>query len=156
MKINGCKLTPLRIIPGEKGDVMHALCCTDKDFSDFGEAYFSSVKNGETKGWRRHLRMTLNLVVPVGCIRFRLHDDRPDSPSSGQSEEVELSLENYQRLTVPPGVWLAFEGIADGLNLLLNIADIPHDPTEVDSVAELQFGDGKTPAELEFGDTELT
>jgi dTDP-4-dehydrorhamnose 3,5-epimerase len=139
MKIDGCKLTPLRIIPGEKGDVMHALRCTDEGFSAFGEAYFSSVKKGETKGWKRHRRMTLNLVVPVGSIRFHLYDDRPESPTRGQSGEVELSIENYQRLTVPPGIWLAFEGKNPGLNLLLNIADLPHDPTEVDSAAELQF-----------------
>ncbi|MCC6725379.1 MAG: dTDP-4-dehydrorhamnose 3,5-epimerase family protein [Saprospiraceae bacterium] len=130
MKITGCQLTPLRSIPGEKGDVLHALRSTDEGFVAFGEAYFSSVKTGETKGWRRHLRMTLNLVVPVGKIRFQLHDERPGSPSFGAMDEVTLSLENYQRLTVPPGVWLAFEGMADGLNLLLNIADLPHDPTE--------------------------
>ncbi len=133
MKIDGCKLTPLRIIPGEKGDVVHALRCTDEDFSAFGEAYFSSVKKGETKGWKRHRRMTLNLVVPVGCICFRLHDDRTDSPTFGQSDEVELSLENYQRLTVPPGIWLAFEGKREGLNLLLNIADLPHEPDEAET-----------------------
>lgn len=155
MKIDGCKLAPLLIIPGEKGDVMHALKNTDEGFSAFGEAYFSSVNKGETKGWKRHTRMTINLVVPVGRICFHLHDDRPESSTRGQSDEVELSIENYQRLTVPPGVWLTFEGKNDDLNLLLNIADIPHDPTEVESVAELQFGGMKNPAKLEFGGTEL-
>lgn len=130
MKITGCKLTPLRIIPGEKGDVLHALKASDEGFSAFGEAYFSSVKKGESKGWKRHRRMTLNLVVPVGKIRFHLHDERPESPSFGMREEVTLSTENYQRLTIPPGVWVAFSGLADGPNLLLNIADLPHDPSE--------------------------
>ncbi len=133
MKIDGCKLTPLRILPSEKGAVMHAMHSTDEGFSAFGEAYFSTVKKGVTKGWKRHRRMTLNLVVPVGRIRFLLHDDRTESHTCGQTDEVELSPENYQRLTVPPGVWLAFEGMADGTNLLLNIADLPHDPTEVES-----------------------
>ncbi|MCU0346528.1 MAG: dTDP-4-dehydrorhamnose 3,5-epimerase family protein [Saprospiraceae bacterium] len=133
MKIDDCLLTPLRIIPSEKGAVMHALRCTDEGFSDFGEAYFSTVKKGVKKGWRRHRLQTMNLVVPVGRIRFRLHDGRPDSPTFGLFDEVELSPENYQRLTVPPGVWLAFEGLADGLNLLLNIADLPHDPAEVET-----------------------
>ena len=142
MKIHGCQLTPLSIASGDKGDVLHALRSTDEGFVAFGEAYFSTVKKGVTKGWKRHRRMTLNLVVPVGCIRFRLHDERPGSPTCGQSDEVELSPENnYQRLTVPPGVWLAFEGMADGTNLLLNIADLPHDPAEVESAADAaQFG----------------
>jgi dTDP-4-dehydrorhamnose 3,5-epimerase len=133
MKIADCRLTPLRIVPGDKGDVMHALRCTDEGFVAFGETYFSSVKKGVNKGWKRHQRMTLNLVVPVGRIRFSLFDDRPDSPTRGQSDEVELSPENYQRLTVPPGIWLSFEGLASGLNLLLNIADIPYDPDEVEA-----------------------
>ncbi len=133
MKIHGCILSPLRIIPGEKGDVLHALRSTDVGFAAFGEAYFSSVKKGEVKGWRRHHRMTLNLVVPVGKIRFLLHDERLDSLSFGIMEEVTLSIENYQRLTVPPGIWLAFEGLDEGLNLLLNITDLPHDPTESDT-----------------------
>jgi dTDP-4-dehydrorhamnose 3,5-epimerase len=132
MKIQGCRLTPLRIIPGEKGDVLHALRSTDEGFAAFGEAYFSSVKKGEVKGWRRHHCMTLNLVVPVGKIRFLLHDERPDSLSFGARDEVTLSIENYQRMTVPPGIWVAFEGLCDGLNLLLNIADLPHDPVESD------------------------
>jgi dTDP-4-dehydrorhamnose 3,5-epimerase len=133
MKIDGCKLTPLRIIPGEKGDVMHALKVSDEGFIAFGEAYFSSVKNGETKGWKRHLRMTMNLVVPIGRICFYLKDGHTDSPTFGVEESVELSPENYQRLTVPPGIWMAFEGKNEGTNLLLNIADRPHDADEVES-----------------------
>jgi dTDP-4-dehydrorhamnose 3,5-epimerase len=139
MKIQGCRLTPLRIMPGEKGGVLHAMRSTDEGFVAFGEAYFSAVKSGETKSWRRHHRMTLNLVVPVGKIRFLLHDERPGSPSFGIVEEVVLHLGNYQRLTVPPGVWLAFEGLDEGLNLLLNVADLPHDPAE----SETKPFDGK-------------
>lgn len=134
MNIKGCKLTPLRIIPGEKGDVMHALKASDEGFSAFGEAYFSTVKNGETKGWKRHFRMTLNVVVPVGKIRFHLHDDRPSSITYGAEEEVTLSIENYQRLTIPPSVWFAFKGLEE-YNLLLNIADMPHDPSEIEQRA---------------------
>ena len=35
-------------------------------------------------------------------------------------------------LTVPPLVWIGFQGLEQGMNLLLNIASIPHDPNEVD------------------------
>lgn len=76
--------------------------------------------------------MTLNLIVPVGKIRFVIHDDRAESATLGQTMEVEIGPDNYQRLTVPPGVWMAFEGIGEGLNLLLNLADLEHDPEEVE------------------------
>lgn len=133
MNIHGCILTPLHIISGENGDVLHALKSTEGSFTVFGEAYFSSVKTGRVKGWKKHLRSTLNLVVPVGRIKFFLFDDRPDSPTSGQTAMVELSPKNYQRLTVMPGVWVAFQGIGDGLNLLLNITSEPHDPAEAEN-----------------------
>ena len=37
----------------------------------------------------------------------------------------------YVRLTVPPGIWFGFKGKAAGKSLLLNIADIVHEPNEV-------------------------
>ncbi len=127
-------VTPLRIIPGESGEVMHALKQPEESFQGFGEAYFSTVNNGSVKGWKRHQRMILNLVVPLGTIRFVLYDGRPGSKSFQSFQELTLSRENYQRLTVPPGIWMAFQGIGDGENMLLNIASIPHDPAEADNL----------------------
>ncbi|HET9570516.1 MAG TPA: dTDP-4-dehydrorhamnose 3,5-epimerase [Bacteroidales bacterium] len=130
--MEGVLLTPLKQIYHPKGDVFHGMKKSDPGFTCFGEAYFSTVYPGEIKPWKKHLRMTLNLVVPVGKIRFVMHDDRPDSMTNGQSLSVEIGPDNYQRLTVSPGIWMAFEGLADGLNLLLNMADMEHDPDEVE------------------------
>lgn len=127
-------ITPLRIIPGDSGDVLHALKQQEGSFQGFGEAYFSTVNNGAVKGWKRHQRMILNLVVPLGTIRFVLYDKRPGSKSFQSFQELTLSRENYQRLTVPPGIWMAFQGIGEGENMLLNIASMPHDPAEADSL----------------------
>ena len=69
----------------------------------------------------------------VGKIHFVLYDGRKDSPTFGQFMEATLSPEKpelYRRITIPPGVWMAFIGIGDGKSMLLNVADIPHDPTE--------------------------
>ena len=130
--MEGVLLTPLKQIYHPKGDIFHGMKKSDPGFTDFGEAYFSTVYPGEVKPWKKHLRMTLNLVVPVGKIRFVMHDDRPDSSSKGQTFSVEIGSDNYQRLTVSPGIWMAFEGLNDGLNLLLNMADMEHDPEEVE------------------------
>ena len=127
-------VTPLRIIYGESGDVMHALKQPEHSFRGFGEAYFSTVNNGAVKGWKKHQRMILNLVVPLGTIRFVLYDERPGSKSFQTFQELTLSRENYQRLTVPPGIWMAFQGLGGEENMLLNIASIPHDPTEAENL----------------------
>ncbi len=114
---------------------MHAMKRTDQGFTEFGEAYFSVVKQGCVKGWKRHARMQLNVIVPCGAIRFVLYDDRQTSPSRGQIDEYTLSRAgNYQRITVPPAVWMAFEGLGPGASMLLNLASIPHDPLEAETV----------------------
>lgn len=128
-QIEGVMITPLRQIETPKGAVWHAMKNSDIGFYGFGEAYFSFVNKDEIKGWKKHLKMTLNIVVPAGAIRFRLIDDRGESATMGARAEFVISTSNYQRLTVPPGVWMCFEGL-DERNMLLNLASIKHDPDE--------------------------
>src|SRR6059058_200930 len=103
--ISGIKITSLKQIPVPGGDVLHALKAADPGFAGFGEAYFSIIDPGIVKAWKRHREMTLNLVVPVGAIRFVIYDDRGGSATKGAFEEVVLSRENYCRLTIPPMLW---------------------------------------------------
>ncbi len=142
MDIEGVSITPLRIIGGAQGSVMHALRSDSKEFAGFGEAYFSTVARGATKGWKQHTRMVSNLVVPVGAVRFVVHDGREGSATRGDCSEIILSRADYRRLTLPPGLWFAFQGVGEGLNLILNIASIPHDPSEEKS---LPIGDPAAP-----------
>jgi len=83
------------------------------------------VSHGEVKGWKKHLLMSMNLLVPVGKVRFHFETGADSSP-----ETILIGEDNYLRLFVPPGIWMAFEGIGPGTNLLLNIASIEHDPKE--------------------------
>jgi len=139
--ISGVVVTPLKIIEVRGGDVMHALRYFDEGFRGFGEAYFSSIERRAVKAWKRHKKMTLNLVVPVGSVRFAMFDDRAGSESYGIYQIVELSPSNYCRVTVPPMVWTGFTGLGMGLNLLLNVADIPHDDSEVErrNIEDIEF-----------------
>lgn len=129
----GVSIYPLKQIRVSKGDVYHALKSTDLGYVGFGETYFSWIEYGEVKGWKRHNRMTLNLVVPVGMVKFIIYDDREGSMTYGKFEEVTLSPDSrYYRLTIAPGLWLAFCGIAKGKSMLMNVIPEPHDPTESD------------------------
>ncbi len=123
---NGILLTPLKIVPNNNGDILHALKAIEESYVSFGEAYFSMINEASFKGWKRHFEMTLNLIVPVGTIKFYIVDER--GPLFVKS--LILSKDHYYRLTIPPGVWLGFEGLGKGPNILLNIASIPHDPNE--------------------------
>ena len=68
--------------------------------------------------------MTLNIVVPVGNIEFVVYDEKTKEFFS-----TKLSHNNYQRLTIKAGLWMAFKGL-DKYNMLLNLASIEHDPNE--------------------------
>lgn len=139
--IAGVLLTKLVRVTVPGGDVLQAMKCSDQGYTGFGEAYFTMVERGAVKGWKRHRRMTLNLVVPVGTVRFVIYDDRLHSPTHGQFQQVELSRANYYRLTVPPMVWMGFEGMGEAESVVMNVADIAHDPEEIErrALAEIEF-----------------
>ena len=120
-------VTPLKRIPTVGGDVMHGLKKSDNGFSGFGEVYFSWVEQGAIKAWKCHQRMTLNLIVPVGEVSFVFH--LTNQKNIFRTENI--GEERYLRLTVPPGIWFGFQGIAVKRSLLSNLADMAHDPDEV-------------------------
>ena len=122
--MDGVILTPLKQIYHPKGDIFHAMKKSDIGFDGFGEAYFSTINQNDIKGWKKHTKMTLNLVVPVGEIEFVVYDE-----NSKEFFSTKLSHNNYQRLTVKAGLWMAFKGL-DKYNMLLNLASIEHDPNE--------------------------
>jgi len=132
LNINDILLTPLKIIDVPKGDVMHAIKSSDRGYKSFGEAYFSTIHSGEIKAWKRHKKMVLNLVVPLGEVKFVLFDDRPNSPSYENYSEVILSKDNYCRITIPPMLWMGFCGLGPDTSVVLNIASIEHSSDEVD------------------------
>lgn len=140
--MEGVKLYPLKHIAVPKGNIYHALKSTDEGYCGFGEAYFSQIKAGEVKGWKRHNRMSLNIVVVMGAIKFVIYDGREGSTTCGRFEEVILSpKDNYQRMTVAPGLWMAFQGVGEGISMLMDIIPEPHDPEEADrkDVSEINY-----------------
>lgn len=122
--MEGVTLTPLKIIKHSKGDIFHGIKNSDESFSKFGEAYFSTINSGKIKGWTKHERMILNLIVPIGEVLFVMYNKK-------HFFEATLSTKNYCRLTINPGIWLAFKGIAKNSSLILNLASIEHDQNEM-------------------------
>jgi dTDP-4-dehydrorhamnose 3,5-epimerase len=130
--IEGVFVTPLRQIPDERGKVMHMLRSDSERFTSFGEIYFSCVYPGAIKAWHIHKRMVLNYAVPRGRIKFVLYDDRENSSTRGQLQEIFMGPDNYCLVTVPPMIWNGFKGIGTEPALVANCASIPHDPEEIE------------------------
>jgi dTDP-4-dehydrorhamnose 3,5-epimerase len=129
--IEGVKITPLKIIPDERGAIFHMLRSDDPIFEKFGEIYFSKVYPGVVKGWHLHKKMTLNYAVPVGMIKLVLYDDRNNSSTKGEIMELFIGVENYVLVTIPPNVWNGFKGIGTEPAIVANCATLPHDPNEI-------------------------
>lgn len=127
VSLDQIQVTSLARIAVDGGDVMHAMKASDRGYSGFGEAYFSWIGRGIVKAWKLHQHMTLNLVVPVGEIRVVFCT--PLALSTFREECI--GRVQYARLTVPPGIWFGFQGLAESQSLVLNIADIEHDPNEI-------------------------
>jgi dTDP-4-dehydrorhamnose 3,5-epimerase len=133
MKLADILVSPLRQIETAGGDVLHAMKQTDVGYTGFGEAYFSWVSAGAIKAWKRHTQMTMNLVVPVGQVRFVFRCVNADGADEFRVEDI--GTNRYARITVPPGIWFGFQGLHANQSLVLNIASIAHDPNEVERLA---------------------
>lgn len=132
--IEGVKVTPLEIIPDERGMILKMLRNDDSIFDKFGEIYFSMIYPGVVKGWHIHERMTLNYAVVNGNVKLALYDGRDGSKTKGEVQEIFLGRENYKLVTIPPKVWNGFKCIGKKPAIVANCSDIPHDPSEISRI----------------------
>ena len=110
---------------------MHMLRRDDPWFEAFGEVYFSVVYPSAIKAWHLHKRMTLNYAVVSGMIKLVLYDDRPDSATRGELQEIFTGEDSYTLVSIPPGVWNGFKGLGGKRAIVANCATHPHDPEEI-------------------------
>lgn len=132
--IEGVTISPRRQIPDERGKIMHMLKKTDKEFSEFGEIYFSVIFPGAIKAWHLHKKMTLNYVAVSGRIKLVLYDGRTKSKTKGEVQEIFLGEDNYMLVTIPPGVVNGFSAVGNEKAIVANCATMPHDPNEIERI----------------------
>ena len=130
--IDGVVVSPRKVIPDDRGVVLHMLKATDPEFERFGEIYFSTIFPGVVKGWHLHREMIINYVVPSGMIKLVLFDDRKGSPTHGEIQEIYLGERNHVLVKVPVLVWNGFKCVGSSPAIVANCASIPHDPHEIE------------------------
>ena len=129
--ISGIKIKPLDIIQNDKGNIFHYIRSDESSFKGFGECYLSEIFPQKIKGWKFHKLQTQNLIVPLGIVKFVLYDTRIDSKTKNNIQEVILGHpDNFQRLTIPFGIWYSFKCVSKDKGLLINFTDFPHDSNE--------------------------
>ena len=130
--IDQIKITTQKKVTSDNGKIMQFLKKSDDDFSEFGEAYFSTIKKDNVKAWKKHKLMTSNIFVPYGNITFVFVDEDETEESPKRYKIVELPSDNNKRITIPPNVWFGFKGTEYNESILINLANYEHDPSEVE------------------------
>ena len=72
----------------------------------------------------------MNLFVIQGKVRFVFRSVNASGSEEFRVEEV--GEDRYMRISVPPGIWFGFQGLVAPQSLVLNIANILHDPIEAE------------------------
>ncbi len=126
----------LKVINHEKGNILKFINENDINFFGFGEIYFSHIKYNLIKGWKKHLRMSMNLTVIKGNVKFVFFD----SNKNFICEKI-IGTDNYKIITVPPLIWFGFKGLSKQESILCNFSNILHDPDESEELKlnELKF-----------------
>ncbi len=132
--IDGVKIIPLKQIPDERGKIMNMLRADAPHFEKFGEIYFATAYPGVIKGWHRHTRQTQNYAVVSGMVKLVLHDDREDSSTKGELQEIFLGEDNYVLVRIPPGVLNGWKCIGTKTAILANCTSETHDPDEMERI----------------------
>ena len=119
-------ITPINKVKLEGGDIIKNIKVGDIGYKNFQETYYSLIKFGKRKGWKKHLEMTLNLTCPIGEVNFVFSEDLK------YFENFLLNEKNLFRITISPGVWFAFEGLYKPYSIVNNVADMIHNPNEIE------------------------
>ena len=128
MTARSIKLRKNKIIPNRKGDIIKFINKNSKDFSRFGEIYFSEVKKNKTKGWNIHYRYQCILAVPFGEIDFSFFNS---TTKKKNIRKIVISKKNNYSIVVPPGTWFSFKSNVK-LSIVTNLLSGIHDNKESD------------------------
>ena len=122
--INKIKVHRPKVIKLSEGNVLRVLRKDEVKRWSFAEAYFSKIKFGKVKAWKHHLKMTINIAVPKGKVKFVFYSNK-------KFRSISIGEKNYCRLTIPPKVWFGFKGMSKSESIILSLTNIKHTPKEV-------------------------
>ena len=125
--INGVEIKKLKVIADSRGFLMEMLRCDDRIFENFGQVYLSVCKPNVVKGWHYHKKQTDNFVVVKGNAKVVLYDNRENSPTKDELQEVFMGEENPVLLKIPVYVVHGITPTGNESSYLVNCPTLPYD-----------------------------
>lgn len=130
--IDGVAIKRLTVHVDERGSLMEILRSDDEIFEKFGQCYVSLNYPGVIRAWHYHRRQTDYFCAVKGMIKVVLYDDRPESPTRGELQEVFIGERNHVLLRIPAGVLHGYKTIGVEPSLLLNFPTEVYNPEQPD------------------------
>ena len=125
--IAGVKTEKLRVIPDERGRLMEILRNDDEVYSQFGQVYMTTTYPQVIKAWHYHKMQDDNIVVITGMLKLVLFDDREDSPTRGEINELFIGVHHPMLVHVPSNVYHGWKCISEGEAIVINTVTRPYD-----------------------------
>ena len=119
-KINSIKKIKLLTFNNNKGKVLRAFRKKDNKIGNFGEVYLSWINKNAIKGWKLHKKMYMNLVVPIGLVKFVFYENN-------KFREIIIGEKKYYRIYVPKQIYFAFQNLSKKKSLVINYSNIIHE-----------------------------
>lgn len=106
--------------------------------------YMVRAAPGSVRAWVYHRRQFDRLAFLDGRFRVVLYDLRPDSPTSGVLNVLDLGAENSVQLTIPPFVAHGVQNNGENESFFVNMPTEAYDPANPDK-SRLVAGSAKAP-----------
>jgi dTDP-4-dehydrorhamnose 3,5-epimerase len=118
--ISGVKIKQLKIIPDERGRLMEILRSDDHEFIKFGQVYMTTAYPDVVKGWHYHKKQIDNMTVLKGMMKLVLYDNRPNSPTYKELNEIFFGDHNPVLVQIPNLVLHGFKCISETEAIVIN------------------------------------
>ena len=151
-QIEGVQKKALNPIMDERGYLQECFRSDWPMFEKFGQAYITVAFPGVVKAWHMHKIQTDNMVCISGNAKLVLYDDRKDSSTFQQVNEIFFGEKNPLLVTIPPGIWHGFKAMAGKQIMVLNCPTelynyekpdefrLPYDTEKIDYDWEIKMG----------------
>tara|TARA_Y100000768_G_C23934769_1_gene661977 strand:+ start:638 stop:1060 length:423 start_codon:yes stop_codon:yes gene_type:complete len=118
-RIKNIKKIKLLSFKNNKGNVLRAFRRKEEKIGKFGEVYLSWINKKSIKGWKMHKKMHMNLIVPIGLVKFVFYENN-------KFKEIIVGEKKYFRIYVPNQIFFAFQNLSKKKSLVINYANIIH------------------------------
>lgn len=142
--IEGVKIKKLKVIPDERGRLMEIFRNDDENFEKFGQVYMTTNYPGVVKAWHYHKIQTDNVACLNGMIKLVMFDDRKDSLTKGEVNELFLGIHNPVLVSIPSGVYHGWKNIGEKESIIVSVPTEAYNRENPDEF-RLPYNDTKIP-----------